>query len=121
MNPSTDKKLEIYCNETRCMVKKNELDGRVKVLETNAKRMIFQLPNFDDSLRISCKIDTEAQYLFDEYHASDITTVECKSKLRLSSNGRTILFQDLGRGASQFFLCFTIFLGKNYFTLLNIF
>lgn len=73
------KKMEIYCRaDSSCHIIKNELDGRVQVLETNSTRMIFQMLKINDSLRISCEADIDANYLSAEYHASDITTVECK-------------------------------------------
>lgn len=73
------KKMEIYCRgESSCHMIKNDLGGRVQVLETNSTRMIFQMLKIEDSLRISCEADTEAKYFSAEYHTSDITTVECK-------------------------------------------
>ena len=77
-NTPGSKKTEIYCRGDSSCTIKNDLDGRIQVLEINSTRIVLQMLRLDDSLRISCQADTEARYLSTQYHASNITTVECK-------------------------------------------
>ncbi|XP_022786015.1 uncharacterized protein LOC111326314 [Stylophora pistillata] len=74
---SANKEIEIYCCRNNCTVTKNELYGRVQVLETNPMRMTFQMLNLNEFLRLYCHVHTTSEYHSTESHTSDITTVEC--------------------------------------------